>query len=114
MEIYAVGPDQLRKVIEMNRVLRLKSSAPLFAVKSEKDYLYEKYGIKPPEEWEVEKIIQESLGNSEFFAEIKKEDILAKYGIRKPSEEEIEAIISNAFGEAEKEEEVEIKPILKP
>lgn len=109
VEIYAVGPDQLRKVIEMNRGLEVKEFSAPAAVKSEKDYLYEKYGIKPPEEWEVEKIIQESLGNSEFFAEIKKEDILAKYGIRKPSEEEIEAIISNAFGEAEKEEEVEIK-----
>ncbi len=107
-EIYTMATDQLRKVVEMNRGLEVREAKVEIGtkVKPEKKVLYEKYGIKPPEEWEIQKIIRESLENSEFFSEIEKHDPLAKYGIKRPREEEIEAIISNALGEYEEE----IKP----
>lgn len=108
-EIYTMTTDQLRKVVEMNRGLEVKEAKVEIdtKVKPEKKALYEKYGIKPPEEWEIQKIIRDSLENSEFFSEIEKHDSLAKYGIKRPREEEIDAIISNVLGEYEEEE---IKP----
>ncbi|MEM4540871.1 MAG: DUF2226 domain-containing protein [Archaeoglobaceae archaeon] len=130
VEIYPLDTMQVKKTLELNQIALIKEagikkkikedtssvSAPVIPKieegpkKIDREQILEKYGITPPENEEIKKIIQNSLGNSELALEIEevskvsrtvaeeREKILQKYGIKKPAEEEIEFLISNALG----------------
>lgn len=128
VEIYPLDSAQVKKSAEMNQIalvketprIRIKAEEKISlttAVKEEeikdRERIMEKYGITPPENGEIKKIIQNSIGNSELALELEEslklskpvneeqEKILQKYGIKKPKEEEIEFLIANALGTEE-------------
>lgn len=116
-EIYALSPEDAKKVFEMNRSSEVKKKPSSLQPEKAKEgpevlgvnkaSLLEKYKITLPTENEIESLIEDALGNSEIYSEIEKQKILEKYGIRKPTEEEIDRIIANALGSDEPEERVE-------
>jgi hypothetical protein len=137
VEIYPLDSEQVEKALEMNQIAIVKvepkriaeevSSTPDTttverAQKIEREQIMNKYGITPPSNGEIKKIIQNSIGNSELALEIEEslkaseptneeqEKILKKYGIKKPNEEEIEFLISSALGA---EEEVDFNKLKK-
>ncbi|MEM2119899.1 MAG: DUF2226 domain-containing protein [Archaeoglobaceae archaeon] len=115
VEVYTLAPRDVKKIFEMNRGFEVKETFPLqsagpktdLKAKSEKGALLEKYNISLPQENEIESLIENAIGNSEFYVEIEKQKILDKYGIKKPKDEEIEQIIANALGEEIEEVELE-------
>ncbi|MEM0330889.1 MAG: DUF2226 domain-containing protein [Archaeoglobaceae archaeon] len=128
VEIYPLDVVQVKKAAEMNQIALIKETPRIRAKTEEKigltteikegeirdrEQIMEKYGIIPPENGEIKKIIQNSIGNSELALELdeslklskpvneEQEKILQKYGIKKPKEEEIEFLIANALGTEE-------------
>jgi len=137
VEIYPLDSEQVKKALEVNQIAIVKvepkriveevSSTPDTttverAQKIDREQIMNKYGITPPSNGEIKKIIQNSIGNSELALEIEEslkaskptneeqEKILKKYGIKKPNEEEIEFLISSALGA---EEEVDFNKLKK-
>ncbi|MEM0202513.1 MAG: DUF2226 domain-containing protein [Archaeoglobaceae archaeon] len=119
VEVYALAPGEVKKIFEMNRSFEVKETFPIrpaepppktdVKAKSEKEAILEKYNISLPQENEIESLIENAIGNSEFYVEIEKQKILDKYGIKKPRDEEIEQIIANALGEETEEVEVGVE-----
>lgn len=131
VEIYPLDVAHVKKAVEMNHIALVKEaelkkirekalSSKEATIKEEpkvidREQIMEKYGIVKPDNGEIRKIIQNSIGNSELALEIEEslrvskteseeqEKILKKYGIKKPTDEEIEFLISNALGTEEME-----------
>lgn len=116
VEIYALTAEEVRKIFEMNQSsgvrgkgfqisqtaevrAEIKTETKSEVPKSQREVILKKYN-SPPKEHEVDSLIENSLGDSEFYVDIDKERIMKKYGIRRPREEEIDEIIANALGES--------------